>query len=222
MSDQFHVGQIMFGNAFQYLNYRRRDEYSGMKHILTSQPHDSTLMDKRVHSKMQWGIEIAAWFEQAFLKTRFELYGLPEFAKAQQEIGRYKNLTTQDCNNILLFSIGHTNIDFVQFLAVISCLLLLCMISHERSLRAATKSCIVVCKSRLSQMLCFITTVCVSLSNWSLLSSLGLPQIYNWQRSTLRDFRTSTPREGSDAFPAYGHNLDDVRPSATSTDSSPC
>jgi len=92
----------------------------------------------------QWIIELKAWMEASLLKARYMMSNI--LVKPQdrpREIWNGQNASwSWPCSRIMFLNGDYTNIDFVQLLIIVCCLLSLCALSFEsRILAGANKVC---------------------------------------------------------------------------------
>jgi len=127
-SDQFHANNVMFGSVYQYM-YTRIHGFASLSDEIFLFQHRWRIFVEHLDEERQWIIELQAWFETAFLKTRFDIYHLYDGNNT-----KHLPHAETDCTRILFHVSSYTNIDFIQFSLILSCLVLLCAISFWESI----------------------------------------------------------------------------------------
>ena len=105
-------------------------DYAGT-HIL---PEENTATNPDSQFR-DWSLEVQSWFETAFLLSRYSTYLLPERG-GYGNFGIVKPTWSESpnsiCHRVLFSDSDYTNFDFVQFLVIPFCLLLVCIASFRK------------------------------------------------------------------------------------------
>jgi hypothetical protein len=119
-----------------------------------------------IDPKEQWVKEATAWFETAFLKARYSEFHLLQIGLAPPDIPEGVFITPENreifaeiCNRILFFDGNYSNIDFIQLMIIVSCLMVPWLISFRHPIAAGTSKIGKLCWSLVKQI---IARVCTS------------------------------------------------------------
>jgi hypothetical protein len=96
-----------------------------------------------IDAKEQWILELKAWFETAFIKARYleiNIRGHPGAIIAKPEGWIGEGDLDRFCEQMLFTDVNYNNVDFIQFLIITSCLIVLCLLSISKTIaHVATK-----------------------------------------------------------------------------------
>jgi hypothetical protein len=125
----FHLELVHTATVQRYLLARR-----GTQSLLSSQYRSNQLINF-IDPKEQWVKEVTAWFETAFLQARYGEFHLLQRDRPPkdfpEEILALKKKFGETCNRILFFDGNYTNIDFIQLMILLSCLMVPWIISFR-------------------------------------------------------------------------------------------
>lgn len=131
----FHLNIVFTATVQRYLLARR-----GTQALLASQ-YRSLEVVRYIDPKEQWIAEVTAWFETAFLQIRYGEFNLLMTDRPPDQIpDEFRNMTEvfrDVCNRIIFLDGNHTNISFIQLLAILACFMLISLVSIRVKILAA-------------------------------------------------------------------------------------
>jgi hypothetical protein len=111
-----------------------------LSHLLTQRSKRGVTY---IVAKEQWISELKAWFEIAFIKAKYLEFGIlahPGTIIRMSQWWTEKVDLDRFCEQILFIDANYTNVDFIQFLIITSCLIVLCLLSISKTIaHVATK-----------------------------------------------------------------------------------
>ena len=138
----FYVNLFSEASVRHYLSEDRGTAVM-LSYPLTQRWNTSVTYHQYIDAKEQWILDLKAWFEIAFIKAKYlelnirahpgAIIGKPEGWIGEGDLDRY-------CEQILFTDVNYTNVDFIQFLIITSCLIVLCLFSISKTIaHVATK-----------------------------------------------------------------------------------